>query len=233
MPLDRGNFVLIIIRVRILVIEDSNDLSFLLKEVLSDLYVVDIATDLKEAIRLVDTESYDLLILDLFFPDGYGLDFCKKIRKEGFEAPILFLTGEISLDSKVEALNSGGDDYLTKPFNLSELKARVKALLRRKDKSFNKEQLHFKDLDINYQTREIIRDGAQLKLTRKEFMLFDLLLKNPEKIFSREQIATSVWEDDSVLFSNSIESHVGAIRRKIGRCSIKTVRGMGYRLGQV
>lgn len=232
LPLDRGNFGLIIVRVRILVIEDSDDLSFLLKEVLSNQYVVDLAADLNSALRLIDTENYDLLILDLFFPDGHGLDFCKKIRNEGFQAPILFLTGDISLDSKVESLNAGGDDYLTKPFNLSELKARIKVLLRRKNQIVNKEKLLFRDLELNYQTRQIFRKNKELKLTRKEFMLFDLFLKNPEKIFSRKQIAASVWEDDNVLFSNSIESHVAAIRRKVDRQAIKTLRGMGYRLGK-
>ena len=233
LPLDRGNLVLIIRRVRILVIEDSDDLSFLLKEALSDQYVVDLATDLDNAYRLLDTEAYDLLVLDLFFPEGHGLNFCQKIRNEGFEAPILFLTGDISLDSKVKALDAGGDDYLTKPFNLSELKARIKVLLRRRDKIFIKNQLCLKDLDINYQTREVSKDGSQLKLTRKEFMLFDLLLKNPKKIFSRKQIATSVWDDDKVLFGNSIESHVGSIRRKIGHSSIKTIRGVGYCFGEI
>ena len=218
---------------RILVIEDSNDLSFLLKEALSDQYVVDLAIDLNSAYRLIDTEAYDLLILDLFFPEGDGLTFCQKIRNEGFEAPILFLTGDISLDSKISALEAGGDDYLTKPFNLSELKARIKVLLRRRNKAFIKNQFCLKDLDINYQTREIFKDGSKLKLTRKEFMLFDLLLRNPKKIFSREQIAASVWDDDKVLFSNSIESHVGSIRRKIGHASVKTIRGMGYCFGEI
>lgn len=232
LPLDRGNFGLIIVRVRILVIEDSNDLSFLLKEALSNQYVVDLAEDLDSAFRLIDTEDYDLLILDLFLPDGHGLNFCQKIRNEGFQAPILFLTADVSLESKVDSLNAGGDDYLTKPFNLSELKARIKALLRRKNPIINKEKLHFRDLEIDYHTREIFRNGQKLKLTRKEFMLFDLFVKNPEKIFSREQIAASVWEDNEVLFSNSIESHVAAIRRKVDRKAIRTIRSMGYCLGK-
>jgi DNA-binding response OmpR family regulator len=222
--------MLIIVEVRILLVEDNTDLSSLLKDSLSDLYVLDVAETLLEASRRLDLENYDLIILDLFLPDGYGLDFCKRVRKDGSQVPILFLTTDASTEAKVTSLNSGGDDYLTKPFHLEELKARIEVLLRR-SKRFSNDVLTFKDFEVDYYSGEISKNNEVLALTRKEFILFNLFLKNPKKIFSKEQIASSVWEDEDVLFSNTIEAHIASLRRKIDRQVIKTVRGRGYRLG--
>jgi two-component system, OmpR family, response regulator len=219
---------------RILVIEDDLEVSqFLRSSLEAELFSVDTATDGETGSYLARTNDYDLIVLDYALPKKDGREVCSEIRQAARSMPILMLTVKSELPAKVELLNMGVDDYLTKPFHFEELLARIRALLRR-PKQIQSDILKVDDLEVDTTKFRVYRSGQQIELTRKEFQLLEFLLKNQDNVVSRGMIMEHVWDRRGDLFSNTIETHILNLRKKIEtggkRKLIHTVPGRGYRL---
>ena len=221
---------------RILIVEDDHKIAQSIKKGLEqEGYAVDITFDGEDAYDFLTTESYELVVLDLMLPGMDGVALCKKLREEGNHIAILMLTAKGAVGDKVEGLNSGADDYLTKPFAFAELVARVKALTRRPRETLNP-ILTFGDLSLNTSTYEVKREGTEVNLSRKEFALLEYLLRHKGKVVTKEQIIASVWDYDDDILPNTVEVFVGFLRAKIEKPFkklkpiIKTVRGFGYKI---
>ena len=197
-------------------------------------YDVELAADGAEALeRLVDGAQPDALLLDVLMPGVDGLEVCRRLRRSGSRLPVLMLTARAEVSDRVSGLDAGADDYLAKPFALQELLARVRALLRRSG-SGEGDVLRFADLELDPSTREVRRGGEEIELTRTEFSLLELFLRNPRQVLTRSLIFERVWGYDFGAGSNSLDVYVGYLRRKTeadGRPRlIHTVRGVGYAL---
>ncbi len=218
---------------RILVVEDQQDLRDLLKSSLeAECYAVDTAEDGERGTYLAKTNDYDCIILDYILPKVNGVHACERLRKSNVCTPILMLSVLSEPLTKVEALNSGADDFLTKPFSFEELKARIRALLRR-PRRLESEVIELGDLKLCVREHRVCRGGEDVYLTRKEFMLLEFLLRNKGAVVSRAQIMEHVWDMHLDPFSNTIESHILSIRKKIDREHeqklIHTMPGFGYK----
>lgn len=223
---------------KILIVEDEHKIANLIKQGLEqERYLVDVSYDGEEGYDLASEGTYDLIILDRLLPKIDGLLICKKLREENNHVPIIMLTAKIQIKDKVEGLNSGADDYLTKPFAFEELLARIKALSRRPKKTVNK-ILQVSDLVLNTETYEIKRKRKAITLSSKEFKLLEYLMNNKNKILSKEQIINHVWSYDSNILPNTIEVFIGYLRNKIdkpfkdSKNLIHTQRGFGYKIGE-
>ena len=219
---------------RILVIEDDADirsmLAFHLKAIA---FAVDTIDCGEKGARMAQTNEYDLIVMDYMLPKKNGREICKELRESGKTMPIIMLSVRSATGDKVELLNCGADDYLSKPFSFEELHARAKALLRR-PKEMHQPELRIGDLVINTEKQQVTRAGKELYLTRKEFSLLDYLARNKDKVVSRGMIMEHVWDIESDPFSNTIEAHILNLRKKLGQRKTKlihTVPGRGYKLG--
>lgn len=214
---------------RILLIEDETDIIAFLKPALeSECYAIDAVTDGDMGIRFATLHNYDLIILDIMLPKVPGLDVCQAIRKAGKLTPILMLSAVTTTIKKVEALNFGADDYLTKPFSFPELLARIAALLRRPP-TLKPMILTHGPLQINLQKRSVTMHQSPVLLTKKEFMLLSYMMKHQDSVLSRSDLMEHVWDISADPFSNTIESHIMSIRKKLGDKSIiTTISGRGY-----
>jgi len=225
--------------VDILVVDDERAVRDSLRRALElEGYSVELAEDGEEALRRLELEPLpDAVILDVLMPGADGLEVCRRLRGAGNEVPVLMLTARAEIDSRVAGLDAGADDYLSKPFALAELLARLRALLRRLgpgDESVPTDTLRFGDLQLDPGTREVRRAGAPIELTRTEFSLLELFLRNPRQVLTRSIIFERVWGYDFGPSSNSLDVYIGYLRRKTesggkGRL-IHTVRGVGYAL---
>ena len=195
-------------------------------------YQVDVATDGMDAIDQLTASSPDAIILDLLMPRVDGLEVSRRLRAAGDSTPILMLTARHAVSDRVAGLDAGADDYLVKPFALDELLARLRALLRRSGSAESAEILAFADLRMDLATREVSRGDLEISLTRTEFLLLELFLRNPRRVLTRDIIFDRVWGYDFGTNSNSLEVYVSYLRRKTeegGRPRlIHTVRGVGY-----
>ncbi|PMQ00871.1 MAG: DNA-binding response regulator [Dictyoglomus sp. NZ13-RE01] len=221
---------------RILIVEDEKKLALAIKKGLErEGFAVDCAFDGEEAQYFIETgsEDYDLVILDIMLPKKDGIAICKEVRKKGITTPILMLTAKDKIEDKVLGLDSGADDYLVKPFAFDELLARIRALLRR-PKQLVPEILKVGDLTLDTSSRRVFKGDKEIFLTSKEFAILEYLMRNVNKIVSREQILAHVWDYDSESFSNVVDVHIKNLRKKIdtenGNKILQTIRGMGYRL---
>lgn len=221
---------------KILIIEDNKNIANSIKRGLNqEGFSVDIATNGEDGYDLALTEPYDLLILDWMLPVKSGKEICTDLRKKQVNIPILFLTAKVDIENKIEGLNIGADDYLTKPFDFEELLSRVRALLRR-PKQILPEILKCDTLSLNLTSQEVYRSESVVKLTKREFLLLSYMLKNVNTILSKERLLSSVWEYDSEILPNTIEQYMGYLRNKIDkpfpseRQLIRTVKGFGYKL---
>jgi two-component system copper resistance phosphate regulon response regulator CusR len=219
---------------RILVIEDEEGIASFLKAGLeSEYFAVDIAEDGERGSYLARTNDYDIIILDNMLPKKNGAEVCDDIRKSGKTTPIIMLSARAELGIKVELLNKGADDYVTKPFSLEELLARIRALLRR-PAAISSEVLQTDDLTLDTKQHSIKRGEKEIYLTKKEFMLLELLLKKKGSVVSRGTIMEHVWDMNVDPFSNTIESHILNLRKKIAaegsRDLISTLPGIGYKI---
>jgi DNA-binding response OmpR family regulator len=219
---------------RLLIAEDDLSLGQSIKKGLEEQhYAVDLVMDGPEALTMSQLISYDLVILDVMLPHIDGFEICKRLRKRGLTMPILFLTARGDVESRVTGLDLGGDDYLIKPFAFREFEARVRALLRRESVS-KTTQLSFLDITLDTQTHEVWRNGRQLTLTAKEYVLLEVFLRHPRQVLSRSMIAERLWNEEAENLSNVIDVYVGYLRRKLCEGGepnvIQTIRGFGYQL---
>jgi DNA-binding response OmpR family regulator len=219
---------------RILIVEDEELLAKSIKEVLeAENYQTDTAFDGVEGLEKILIGQYDLVILDILLPKMDGIQVLKESRKEKNTTPILLLTAKSKTEDKVKGLDTGADDYLTKPFSTAELMARIRTLLRRK--SIEKTSiLSVKDLQLNTATHQVTRSENNIELTAKEFSLLEFLLYNKNRILSRLSIAEHIWGDNFDLFNmtNFVDVHIKNLRKKIDHDNedslITTIRGVGY-----
>jgi heavy metal response regulator len=219
---------------RILVVEDENAIAQFISQGLREAdYVVDVARSGSEGLDYAQTIEYDLVILDVMLPGINGLNLLKQLRNRGIATPVLLLTARDTVQDRVEGLDAGADDYLTKPFAFPELLARVRALLRRPPLQTGN-VLNFADLEMDTLTREVRRAGQLIELSQREYTLLHYLLRHPRQVLTRTQIAEHIWNFDFANDSNVVDVYVGYLRRKIdkgfSRQLIQTVRGVGYRL---
>jgi two-component system response regulator MprA len=224
--------------VKILVVDDERAVRESLRRALElEGYKIELAADGSEALQaLKDEESQpDAVILDVLMPGIDGLEVCRRLRAAGNSVPVLMLTARDEVENRVAGLDAGADDYVTKPFALEELLARVRALLRRAtDGDGGGEVLTFADIQLDLGTREVRRGSRQIELTRTEFALLELFLRNPRQVLTRSIIFERVWGYDFGFASNSLDVYIGYLRRKTEAGGeprlIHTVRGVGYAL---
>jgi len=221
--------------VKILVVDDERAVRDSLRRALElEGYEIELAADGSEALaRLEDGSEPDAMILDVLMPGTDGLEVCRRIRRTGSRLPVLLLTARAEVGDRVAGLDAGADDYVTKPFALEELLARVRALLRRTQDE-GQDKLLFADLELDPGTRDVRRGGDRIELTRTEFSLLELFLRNPRQVLTRSVIFERVWGYDFGFGSNSLDVYIGYLRRKTEAGDkprlIQTVRGVGYAL---
>ncbi len=219
----------------ILVVDDDPALRAALDRALKlEGYKVSFAHDGRQALQLMTGGSQDAVILDLGLPLMDGVEVCRRVRERGDRTPVLMLTARDAVTDRVEGLDAGADDYLVKPFALDELLARLRALLRRTSATPNEEILKFGDVVLDLQTMEVRRGQRDLQLTRTEFRLLELFMRNPRVVLTRSRIFEEVWGYDFGASSNALEVYVSYLRRKLEAEGeprlIHTVRGVGYTL---
>lgn len=224
---------------KLLLIEDEQKLIQALTRGLKHFgYTIDSVSDGAEALErvILHHEDYDAIILDLMLPNMDGHTICREIRAKNITIPILILTARVETDLKIDLLKSGADDYLSKPFSLGELEARIQALLRRP-----KEQLPnvltAGDLTMNVTERTVTKDDKELSLTQKEFSLLEYFMRNPDRVIERDELLNHLWDFNyTSFFSNAVDVHIKNLRKKIEHGNdtriLETVRGVGYRLRQ-
>jgi two-component system response regulator MprA len=223
------------IAMKVLVVDDERAVRESLRRALElEGYEIELAADGNEALYRLETESHpDAVILDVLMPGKDGLEVCRTIRRAGNTVPVLMLTARTQVEDRVEGLDAGADDYVTKPFALEELLARLRALLRRTADGSG-EVLRFADLELDPGTREVKRGGEPIELTRTEFSLLELFMLNPRQVLTRSVIFERVWGYDFGYGSNSLDVYIGYLRRKTEAGGkprlIQTMRGVGYAL---
>jgi two-component system response regulator MprA len=220
--------------VKILIVDDERAVRESLRRALElEGYEIELADDGLAALAALEDDEPDAMILDVLMPGLDGLEVARRVRREGSRLPILMLTARVEVDDRVAGLDAGADDYVTKPFALDELLARVRALLRRTHED-GTGKLAFGDLELDPGTREVQRDGETIELTRTEFSLLELFMRNPRQVLTRSVIFERVWGYDFGFGSNSLDVYVGYLRRKTESGGkprlIQTVRGVGYAL---
>lgn len=218
----------------ILLVEDEQKITRFIKRGLElEHYTVDAALDGEEALRLVEINGYDLIVLDLMLPKKDGIEVCREIRKNGISTPVLMLTAKDLIDDKIQGLDSGADDYMIKPFAFGELLARIRALLRR-EKSVKQAKLQIADLVLDPATHEIKRGGKEIILTSKEYRLLDYFMRHPNQVCTRTMIGEHVWGYNFSQNSNVIDVYISYLRKKIDggfpNKLFSTVRDVGYKL---
>jgi len=219
---------------RILVVEDEKKIADFIKRGLKEEgYAVDVAYDGEQGLFLARSNSYDLMLLDLMLPKVDGLTICRNLKKEGIPTPIIMLTAKDTVRDKVTGLDSGADDYITKPFAFDELLARIRAILRKKD-SESALKIEVDDLVLDLVTHRVARAGKEIQLTAKEYTLLEYLMRNANSIITRTMISEHVWDADFDSFTNIIDVYINYLRNKIDsehrKKLIHTVRGRGYTL---
>jgi len=218
---------------RILLVEDDVKIaSFILKGLRSAGFAVDHAQDGENGLHMALTEPYDTAIIDIMLPRLDGLSLIERMRKEKVNTPVIILSARGSIDDRVKGLQTGGDDYITKPFAFSELLARVQALIRRSSGQSEPTSLTVDDLSMNFITREVSRDGRKIDLQPMEFSLLEYLMRNAGRVVSKTMIMEHVWDYNFDPQTNVVEARICRLRDKIDRDFtkklIQTVRGVGY-----
>ncbi|WP_299360489.1 response regulator transcription factor [uncultured Paracoccus sp.] len=217
---------------RILLIEDDTVLGAAVRDqIAGDGQSVDWVMRLDAARDAMAGAAYDLILLDLMLPDGRGIGFLKDLRAQGDVTPVIIVTALDQVSDRIEGLNVGADDYLVKPFDLSELTARIGSVARRYAGNPNPIVTHGA-LEIDLAARSIRRDGKPVHLTAREWALFEAFLSRPGQLLSKAQLEEKLYAFDTEVESNTIEVHVSRLRKKLGAQFIETERGLGYRLGR-
>ena len=219
---------------RLLLADDEQELVRAIQVILeSQGYTVDSVYDGKDAYEYAGLAEYDGIILDIMMPTYSGLEVLEKLRKEGKQTPVLLLTAKTAIEDRIDGLDLGADDYLTKPFAMGELLARVRAMTRRKT-ILQPKTITFEDLKLDSDTMRISKDKEELKLSNKEFQILHLLMENPKQLFSAEQMIEQIWGWDTDVEMNSIWVHLSNLRKKLAtldvHVKIVATRGVGYSL---
>lgn len=220
---------------RVLLVEDEHKISAYVRRGLEESgYAVDAVFTGKDALDWAEAASYDLIILDIMIPLVDGLTVCRELRQRGDVTPVLMLTARGAVDDRVKGLDAGADDYLVKPFAMKELLARLRALTRRVPEQLKSPVLSFADLSLDTRTHQVRRGEQLIPLAVKEFSVLECLLREPERVLTRTQIAEHVWNYDTFNQSNVVDVYIRNLRRKVDdpfeTKLIQTVRGVGYRL---
>ena len=222
---------------RILVVEDEHRIANSIKKGLEqERYAVDVAYTGSDGFDLASTEDYDGIILDVLLPEMNGIEICKELRKNKIHVPILMLTAKGQTQDKVEGLDAGADDYMTKPFSFDELLARVRALTRRQGSVINT-TLTVNDLSLDTKQYLVKRGKNIIKLSSKEFSLLEYLISHKNTIVTKDQIISHVWDYDADILPNTVEVYMKNLRSKVDKPFmdkkplIQTIRGFGYRIG--
>jgi two-component system response regulator MprA len=219
---------------KILVVEDEQDLSGPIQDWLTrEQHLVELADNGTEALDKLSVYKFDLIILDLMIPGINGMEVCKRYRAHGGATPILMLTAKAAVEEKEAGLDAGADDYLTKPFHLKELSARVRALLRRHTQSSGSE-LKAGDLVLDVLARKVTMSGVEIHLVPREFSLLEFFMRHPNQVFSAEALIDRVWQSDTMASPDTIRTYIKILRKKLGiegkESLIQTVHGVGYKL---
>jgi two-component system, OmpR family, response regulator len=222
-------------KARVLVVDDEPNIADVISIALRySSYEVETAASGREAVEAAATFRPQMIVLDVMLPDFDGFEVARRLRERADDTPILFLTARDTTEDKVRGLTLGGDDYVTKPFSVEELLARIATILRRFDRSGAEEAvIRFADVELDDETREVHRDGVALELTDTEYRLLRYLLANPRRVLTRAQILDHVWEYDFAGDARVLETYVSYLRKKLeahGPRLIHTVRGVGYAL---
>lgn len=216
---------------RVLLVEDDTILGAAVRDQISaDGHSIDWAMRLDSANNNMAGAIYDLILLDLMLPDGRGQVFLRKLRAKGDVTPVIILTAMDQISDRIDGLNAGADDYLVKPFNLSELSARLNAVARRYSGNPNP-ILEIADVTVDLAERSVTKAGKRVVLTSREWVLFEAFAQRPGQLFSKSQLEDRLYSFDVEIESNTIEVHISRLRKKLGKEMIATERGMGYRLG--
>jgi DNA-binding response OmpR family regulator len=219
---------------KLLLVEDNQRLSERISYHLKKTHVIDVVDSGEDALDRLRAIEYDVIILDLGLPGMSGLDVCKNMRDLNFNNPILVLTGKSDIQERILLLNAGADDYVTKPFNTDELKARIAAVGRRQTRSHVKPIIKYRDIIMNIDQHRVSRSGAEVNLRRKEFDILQYLINNQGRIMTRSMIMDHVWSSQSNSWTSTIDVHIKHLRDKIDRPFeeqyIKTAYGLGYRI---
>lgn len=218
---------------KILIIEDEKDLASVLAEMLKqEGYNVSKVHNGIDGLDYALTNTYDVIILDIMLPQMNGIEVLKEIRKNGINSSILMLTAKSEIEDKINGLDNGADDYLTKPFVSKEFLARVRALSRRNNKEYLGNQLIFGDICVDKNKHELLKDTQKIKLSQKEYAILEMLILNKGNILSKEQFTQKIWGYNTDIEYNSIEVYISFVRRKLNaiqsNVKINTVRGLGY-----
>ncbi|MDX5384014.1 MAG: response regulator transcription factor [Rhodobacterales bacterium] len=217
---------------RILLIEDDTILGQAVRDqIAADGHSVDWVTRLDAAGDAIRATAFDLILLDLMLPDGRGIGFLKTLRARGDVTPVIILTALDQVSDRIEGLNAGADDYLVKPFDLSELSARIGSVARRYSGNPNPIITHG-PLQVDLAARSVLLNGRAVVLTAREWALFEAFLARPGQLLSKAQLEEKLYAFDTEIESNTIEVHVSRLRKKLGAGIIETQRGLGYRLGR-
>lgn len=221
---------------RILLVEDERRLTNVLKKgLVEEGFAVDVAYDGEEGLYLAESESYDLILLDVMLPKVDGLTICRNLRSKNLQTPVLMLTARTTIEDKVAGLDCGADDYLTKPFAFLELRSRIYALLRRSRKEAS-QTLSISDLEVDPVKHKAIRAGRTINFTPKEFAILEFLLRHKDEVISRTMITEHVWDYNFDAMSNVVDVFISSLRRKIDKGAkvklIHTIHGLGYKIGE-
>ncbi|MGB3832478.1 MAG: response regulator transcription factor [Mesorhizobium sp.] len=216
---------------RILLVEDDAILGAAVRDhIVAASHSVDWVTRLDAAADHLDSAAYDLVLLDMMLPDGHGIAFLRNLRMKGCVTPVIILTALDQISDRIQGLNAGADDYMTKPFDLSELSARLNAVARRYSGNPNP-LVEIGDLQVDLAARAVARGGRPVDLTAREWALFEAFVQRPGQVMSKAQLEERLYAFGAEVESNTIEVHVSRLRKKLGRSVLDTVRGIGYRLG--
>ncbi|CAM3113457.1 response regulator transcription factor [Sporolactobacillus spathodeae] len=219
---------------KLLAVEDNRPLLEEIVRLLAEDYHVDAADNGDDGLYLAEQNIYDAIVLDVMLPGMDGFEMTRRLRAKGVATPIIFLTARDAVADRVRGLNLGGDDYLVKPFQKQELKARVAAILRRSSPMTLNQTLRYREIEMDNKRREVTVNGTELVLTSKQYELFEFLIQNKEQILTREQIFDRIWGFDSETTVGIVEVYIHQLRRKLKAfgydADIRTVRGIGYML---
>lgn len=217
---------------RILIVEDNRGIGNAMQEQLTaDAHAVDWVTTLADARGYQVAVDYQLILLDLMLPDGFGIHFLTQLRAQGKNIPVIIMTALDQVSQRIEGLDAGADDYLVKPVDLMELSARVKSVLRRYHGNPNP-ILQFGNMDIDLVAKSACLSGKAIKLTAYQFAILEILASRPERIFTKTQLENSIYGFSNEFESNTLEAHISRMRKKLGAGAIETVHGMGYKMGK-